>query len=309
MIASVFRKSTPLNYSIVILGVLFFFFLYQIQHATGNNSLLDFGFKFGLLALIYASLFITNFIVKKNGLSKDSAFTVLFYLIFLLFFPPVLDDWKLVVSNFFVLLAMRRLVSLHSLKAPKEKIFDASLWIFIASIFHFWAILFIVLVFISILFHAARDYRNWFLPFIAFFTAGTVFLLFATIFDKTYIDHFINSATLNFKINYFANNYQNAALSIYATVALFFLVSLVMSLSNRPLILHASYKKIISAFFIGIIIFVISPNKSNDLVIFTFAPLAMMATSHIEASEVKWQRDVIIGIAIACGLFCFFSQL
>jgi len=309
MIASLFRKSTPLNYSIVIIGVLFFFFLYQIRHATGENSLVHFGFKFGLLALIYASLFITNFIVKKNGLSKDSAFTVLFYLILLMFFPSVLDDWKLVVSNFFVLLAMRRLVSLHSLKAPKEKIFDASLWVFIASLFHFWAILYIILVFISILFHAARDYRNWFLPFIAFFTAGTVFLFCATLFDKSWIDQMAHAATFSTKINYFKNNYQNAALSIYATIALFFLVSLAMSLSNRPLILHSSYKKIISAFFIGIIIFVISPNKSNDLVIFTFAPLAMMATSHIEASEVKWQRDVVIAIAMACGMFCFFSQL
>lgn len=309
MIASLFRKSTPLNYSIVIIAVLFFFFLYQIQHATGENSLWYFGFKLGLLALTYASLFITNFIVKKNGLSKDSAFTVLFYLIFLLFFPSVLDNFSLVISNFFVLLALRRLVSLHSLKAPKEKMFDASLWIFIAAIFHFWAISYIVLVFISILFHGARDYRNWFLPFIAFFTATTVFLFFATIFDQNWIVQLINNATFDFKINYFTSNYQNAALSIYATVALFFLVSLAMSLSNRPLILHSSYKKIITAFFIGIVIFVISPNKSNDLVIFTFAPLAMMATSHIEASEVKWQRDVVVAIAMACGLFCFFSQL
>jgi len=309
MIASLFRKSTPLNYSIVIIGVVFFFFLYQIQHATGENSLWYFGMKFLSLSLIFASLFITNFIVKKNGLSKDSAYTVLAYLIFLQFFPSVLDNQNLIISNFFVLLSMRRLISLHSLKAPKEKIFDASLWIFAAAIFHFWAILFIVLVFISILFHAARDYRNWFLPFIAFFTSVTVFLLAAFLFDESWIGNLIGNTAFNFRINYFTNNYQNLALSVYATVALFFLVSLLMSLSNRPLILHSSYKKIISAFFIGIVIFVVSPIKSNDLVIFTFAPLAMMATSHIEMTEVKWQRDVILGLLILFGLFGFFSQL
>jgi hypothetical protein len=46
------------------------------------------------------------------------------------------------------LLALRRLISLQSMKASKEKIFDASLWVFIASLFHFWSILFIVLIFI-----------------------------------------------------------------------------------------------------------------------------------------------------------------
>ena len=104
MITSLFRKSTPLNYSVVILGVLFFFFLYQIKHATSNNSLLHIGLKFGLLALIFASVFIANFIVKKNGMSKDSAYTVLFYLIFLLFFPSVLDNTALLFSNFYNLL-------------------------------------------------------------------------------------------------------------------------------------------------------------------------------------------------------------
>ena len=309
MITSLFRKSTPLNYSLVILAVVFFFFVFQIRHATGANSLVHYVMKFSLLAFIFASLFVTNFIVKKNGMSKDSAYTVLFYLIFLLFFPSVLDNLRLVLANFFILLSMRRLVSLQSLKAPKEKIFDASLWIFLAAFFHFWSILFIVLVFISVLFHAARDYRNWFLPVIACCTAVTVFLLFAVMIDKSWITDLIANTKFDFRINYFTNNYQNAALSVYATIALFFVISLLLSLSNRPLILHSSYKKIIWYFVIGAVIFVISPNKSNDLLIFTFAPLAMMATSHIEAAQINWQKELILAVMIFSGVFAYFVQL
>ncbi|MFT3794548.1 DUF6427 family protein [Flavobacterium sp.] len=309
MITSLFRKSTPLNYSLVILAVVFFFFIFQIGHTTGQNTLADYVLKFSLLSFIFASLFIANFIVKKNGLSKDSAYTVLFYLVFLLFSPPLMDNLRLVVANFLVLLSMRRLVSLHSLKATKEKIFDASLWIFLAAFFHFWCIAFIVLVFISILFHAARDYRNWFLPFIAFFTAVTIFLFFALLIDKEWINQLIANAQFDFKINYFDNNFQNAALSVYATIALFFVVSLLLSLSNRPLILHSSYKKIIWSFFIGVLIFVVSPHKSNELLIFTFAPLAMMATSHVEAAAIQWQKEVILAVTISSGLFAYFLQL
>ena len=142
MITSLFRKSTPLNYSIVIIGVLFVFFIAQmhlnIVNVTGNIFLKD----VVLLTIIFASLFTTNFISKKNGLSKDSAYTVLFYFLFLMFFPSVWTNIQLLLSNFFILLAMRRILSMHSAKAPKEKIFDASLWIFIASFFHFWSVLF-----------------------------------------------------------------------------------------------------------------------------------------------------------------------
>lgn len=309
MITSLFRKSTPLNYSIIIIAVVFFFFVFQIGHATGDKSMWHYVMTFSLLSFIFGSLFIANFIVKKNGLSKDSAYTVLFYLVFLLFFPSVLDNFRLVLANFFILLSMRRLVSLHSLKSTKEKVFDASLWIFLAAFFHFWSLLFIVLVFISILFHAARDYRNWFLPVIAFCSSVTVFLLFSLMIDKSWITDLIANAQFDFKINYFANNYQNAAISIYATIAVFFLASLILSLSNRPIILLSSYKKIIWWFVMGVVIFVISPNKSNDLLIFTFAPLAMMGTAHIEAAQINWQKDVILLAVIASGVFAYFVQL
>ena len=267
MITSLFRKSTPLNYALVILLVLVFFFLYQFQVSEWTGSAIGIVQKAGLLTLLLASLLISNFIAKKNGLSKDSTYAVLFYFLLLLFFPSVLDNPNLILSNFFILLALRRLISLQTLKSPKEKIFDASLWVFVATLFHFWSILFIILVFAGILFHVARDYRNWFLPFVAFFAVSVIFILFAIIVDKSLIVNFLESTTTNFEINYFKNNYQNLALSIYVAVALFFLVSLVLTLSNRPVMLHSSYKKIMSSFFIGIAIFLISANKSNDLLL------------------------------------------
>jgi hypothetical protein len=273
------------------------------------NSFVLISKKGMLFCVLLASVFITNFVVKKNGLSKDSSYTVFFYFLFLLFFPSVLDNLNLILSNFFILLALRRLISLQSLKASKEKIFDASLWVFLAALFHFWSIIFIVLVFISIIFHVSRDYRNWILPFIAFFIVGILFMIYATVFDLDVLEYIIKSVQINFEIDYFTNNYQNGALSIYATVALFFLVSMFATLSNRPQLLHTSFKKIIASFFIGVVIFLISANKSNDLLLFTFAPLAMMATSHIEIPQEKLNQELVMYVLTACSLFAFFSQL
>jgi hypothetical protein len=114
---------------------------------------------------------------------------------------------------------------------------------------------------------------------------------------------------MDFSIDYFTNNYQNAAFSIYATIALFFVISMFATLSNRPQILHVSFKKIVASFFIGIVIFLISSNKSNDLLMFTFAPLAIMATSHIEIVQLKLKQEIVLFVFILCSLFAFFSQL
>lgn len=309
MITSVFKKSTPLNYSLVVILMLVFFFIFQFQDISWTKSLISISEKISLLIVVLGSMLITNFVVKKNGLSKDNGYTIFFYLLLTLFFPSALNNPNILLANFFVLLALRRLLSLQSLKASKEKIFDASLWILLASLFQFWSILFMVLVFISIIFHVAGDYRNWILPFIALFAIATLFLLVALLFNIDVLAFFHDRVIVDFRINYFTNNYQNGALSIYVAVALFFVVSLLMTLSNRPLLLHSSYKKIVAYFFIGVIIFLVSPNKSNDLLLFTVAPLAIMGSSHIEFSQNKLNNEIVFGVLILCSLFTFFSQL
>lgn len=309
MITSVFKKSTPLNLILVVIFMLVFFLIYQFQDFTWTNSAVSIINRAGLFAILLGSVFITNFVAKKNGLSKDSSYTIFFYFLFLLFFPSVLNNDKLIASNFFIILALRRLISLQSLKASKEKIFDASIWIFVAALFHFWSILYIVLVFVSIIFHVSRDYRNWILPFIALFSIGIIALLFSVAFDKSIIEFVNTHAATSFELDYFTNNYQNGAFSIYLTIALFFVISMFASLSSRPLLLHSSFKKIITSFFIGIVIFLISPNKSNDLLLFTLAPLAVMATSHIEINQLKLKQEMVLAVLILCSLFAFFSQL
>ena len=309
MITSLFKKSTPINYAFIFLMLLFFFGVYQFNQVGSVFSVGFFIKKTIIIGVIVASFFTANFIIKKNGLSKDSAYMILFYLLLLLFFPSVMNNLDLIISNFFIILALRRLISLQSPKSLKEKIFDASLWIFVASLFHFWSILFVILVFISILFHTARDYRTWFLPFIAFFASSMIFILIDLFFDKNIISDLIENTSRDFQINYFTNNYQNIALSLFATISLYFTVYVVFTIPNRPIILHSSYKKILAAFFIGIAVFLISPNKSNDILIFTFAPLAFMITLFTETPQSKLKREISVSIIILSSLFAFFSQL
>ncbi|MBE8724884.1 DUF6427 family protein [Flavobacterium hungaricum] len=309
MITSVFKKSTPLNYSLVVILILVFFFMFQIKDPVWATSYFLAFQKVSLLCFILASFFMINFIVKKNGLSKDNGYAIFFYLLFLLFFPTIFNNANVIYANFFILLALRRLLSLQSLKASKEKIFDASFWIFVASLFQFWCILFLILVFISIIFHVSRDYRNWVLPFVALLAVAIIFYMISLMFHIDFIAFFQERALIDFNIDYFKNNYENGALSIYTAVALFFVTSMLMTLSNRPQIVHTSYKKMVACFFIAAFVYIISPNKSNDLLLFSIAPLTIMATSHVEYMQQKLNNEIVFYILIACSLFTFFSQL
>lgn len=312
MIASVFSKSRPFNYILAVVTLVLSFFIYQIQQQNSNpnsNEIMGWLPKLGILLTLIASLFITNFITKRNGLSKDNSYSALFFIAFLLFIPKVFTDSSIVISGFFVLLAMRRLISMKSLVTPKEKIFDASLWIFIAALFHFWSILFIVIVFVSIVFHVSGDYRNWVLPFIAFFAVGIVFLFFSLLFDKTWIYLIWNQIEVDFTFFYLERSAANAALILYGLFSFVFLIAMLLTLSKRPIIMLASYKKVIYIFLISLLIYVVSPEKNNALLLFSIMPLSILATAYVEISRDTVLKEIIAGSVLACGILLFVFQL
>ena len=188
MITTIFKKSSPINYTLVGVLMFLFFFISQFSLDFSQFSVFDILPKTLILLFLISTIVLTNFITKKNALTKDSTYAVFFCFLFLVFFPNLFPNFNLVLANFLIILAMRRLISLQSLNLPQEKIFDASLLIFFASLFYFWSILFIILVFASIILHVSRDYRNWIIPFIAFFVVIVVFVFFAFLVDKTLLN-------------------------------------------------------------------------------------------------------------------------
>lgn len=309
MFTSIFKKSTPINYSLIVLMTLVFYFLYQFHAGLSFSGWIALAEKIAAFVLIFASLFLSNFIVKKNFLTKDSSYTLYFYLIFMLFFPKLWGDFRLLLANFFILLALRRLVSLQTLKSPKEKIFDACLWILVASVFQFWALLFFFLVYISILFHVSRDFRNWLIPIVVVFIMGILFIAYSLHFAPGTVSYYLSQETVNYNLDYFQNPSENIAFSMFVVAVLFFFIPAVITLTNKPLNLQASYKKIVIANFLGGVLFAISMSKSNELLVFMIFPMAVMATNRIEYMHNKLQQELILFITLCCGMFGFFSQL
>ena len=92
-------------------------------------------------------------------------------------------------------------------------------------------------------------------------------------------------------------------------VALFFFVTQALAVPSKPLNMQSSYKKIIVAFILGAVVFLISSDKNNSMLIFTFAPVAIMATNQLEVMQVNWMKEAIAYVIVGCSLLTFFSQL
>jgi hypothetical protein len=308
MIASLFSKTRPINYAFIFIMLFFCFFLYQIQvpnESFNTNPLFS---KIGVLLLVFFSFFLVNFISLKNALTQNDNYAILLYLVFILLFPSVLNDSKIVVSNVFLLLALRRLISLKTLSSSKEKIFDASFWIFLSAIFHFWSILYIVLVFISIVFHSGKDYKNWILPFVSFFCVWILYIATSLIL---YDNYSINKEVFEVSFNFFdfKNSYENMTLAAFVSISVLFFASQTIDYQNKPLNMQSSYKQIYFAFILSIGIYVFSANKSNDLLLYSFAPLSILGANMFEKMENSIYKEVSLYLLLGVGMFFFFVQL
>jgi hypothetical protein len=308
MIASLFSKTRPINYALVLIMLISCFFLYQFQVPNEEFTSGNLFSKIFVFLLLLFSFFLVNFISLKNTLTQNDNYAILLFLVFILLFPTVLNNIKIVLSNVFLLLALRRLISLKTLISSKGKIFDASFWIFISAIFHFWSVLYIILVFISIIFHSGKEYKNWILPFISFFCVWVLYIAFSLILFDNYS---INKSVYQVNFNFFdfKDVYQNMALSLFVSISVLFFASQTIDYQNKPLNMQASYKQVYFAFLLALGIYVFSANKSNDLLMYTFAPLSILGANMFEKMENSIYKEVSLYLLLGVGFFFFFVQL
>jgi hypothetical protein len=308
MIASVFNKTRPFNYVIIGTLLLIAFASYSFSHSLFKGWQ---GFLYGSLYFIsiVASCFVVNFISLKNNLTRNDNYAILLFFIFLLFFPTIFKNKNILISNFLLLLSLRRVLSLKSMKNTMEKIFDASFWIFLSALFYFWSILYIGLVFISIILYVSRDYKNWLIPFIALFSVTILFFVFNFMNAGEPLEILLNKTYISFDFTYFENIYQNIALAIFSSIALLFFVSMIMTISTTPTNMQSSYKKIVFSFLLGLGIYVLSANKNNSCLLFCLAPLSIMGANLIENLENNLIKEITLYSLFFIGLFFFVMQL
>ena len=97
MIASVFSKTRPFNYLVIGILSLFFFSIKIITLVKPNADWIYYAEEFGLYLLLFASLFILNFITLKNGLTKGNNYALFLFFVFLLFFSSIFKNKNIII--------------------------------------------------------------------------------------------------------------------------------------------------------------------------------------------------------------------
>lgn len=309
MISIIFGKTKPINY-IIVLSFLFIF--YWLVHFSLFDRIDAPDQLIGhvlILGLLFFSIFIVNFIVKRNKITGTNSFPLLFYVLLTVIFPETLTDANAVFCSFFLLLAFRRLVSIRSLKNIKLKIFDATLWILVATIFYDWAVLFLLLVFAAIYFYQPKLRNNWLVPLtaaFAFLMIGESVLILAGktgFWEQHYQFKFSPSMV------YFSYWGHSTKLICYTLGTFFAGIVAFVKLGKGSVGQMVTIKLIALSFVLGIVLNVLKLSDNVYPIMITFFPAVVFFTRYIESVRRANIKEIILIASIVLPFLVLFGSM
>ena len=171
-----------------------------------------------LFFVCYVSILLLNFIVSKNNLTNKNNYEILLFSLFLLTITHSTTNVNIILSNFFIMLGLRRIISLRSQIHVKKKLFDAAFWIAIATLFYFWAIVFFPLIFIALLLFSETTVKHYLVPFLGLAAVAVLAICYSIIF---YDDYFL-ALHINPAVNFDFSNYNSLQFITVITMLLSF---------------------------------------------------------------------------------------
>ncbi|WP_411893943.1 DUF6427 family protein [Winogradskyella sp. A2] len=304
MITRVFNKSKPINFIIVLAFVLTVFVITNF-----NTIFIDIEgvlFTLSKLILIVFLVFLVDFIVSKNNLTQGNSYAIMTFGILLAIFPQVWNNIDVLLSNLFIVFALRRIISLSSMKNIKKKLYDASFWIALATLFYFWSILFFAIVIVALIYYSQNDIKNIIIPIVGIATVAVFLLVYNILSYDVYIrpSNFERYASLD----YTAYNSIEfiTKLTVLFSSFVWTLVFFFRSLPEKNKKMRPSFFIVAWASIIAILIAIISPLKNGSEFIFFLSPFSIILGNYIEAISEHWFKEIFVGILIITALIGLF---
>lgn len=295
MFSSFFNKSKPIHIALICGLMTVVFAMFILSKPSAEAHLFDWYFKQGVIYLtILFTVFVVDFIVIRNKLTSKNSFGLLFFAFAMVAITPSISKLDILLSNLFMLFAVRRLISLRSQKEVIKKLFDATFWICVASLFYFWAVIYMLLIPISLLLFKVNNIKYWLIPITAIIAVGILYACYAIIFQIDLVAFYEAKPLYDFDFSGLAN--QRIAISLSLMLAYFFWASIfyfgkIKTISRN---LKAPYHLIFIVAVVSIVLTLIVPNKSGAEWLFFFTPFAIIMANYVQDITEVWFKESLI---------------
>jgi len=299
MISSFFNRAKPIHLVITSSIVLVVFILAKFYALTTPFSLLLLVKQAVLFLICLATIFVFDFLVSRNNLTKKNSYKILLFSLFIALLPATILNSKVLIANLFVLLAIRRIISLRTNKEIKKKLFDASFWISLATLFYFWAIFFYILIIAGLILYRIVDIKNWIIPITGAITVGILWVSFMILVGQNFMEYFNSQIDMSFDFSPLNSKRTIISSTIILSYGIWSLLYMLRYLKAKSKKSRPSFMIIIFSVIIALLIVAVAPNKNSSELLFLFAPISIIVTNYLETISEKWFKEILLyGLAI-----------
>ncbi|HLT50952.1 MAG TPA: hypothetical protein VKZ93_03280 [Arenibacter sp.] len=233
----------------------------------------------------------------------------MYYTLLIVVFPEVLIDPNGIFCSFFLLLSVRRILSLRSLKDIKLKLFDATIWIMVASLFYEWALLYLILVFVAIYFYDAKNIRNWLIPFVAAITFALISIAILVLRNDPYslFDHYDFNYDFNWTL--FFDSGKSLILVVYVVLVLLSGFLAYLKLGTIGVGKLVTMRLVLLLFILGSVIYLLNSTADNHPILITFFPAMVFITTYVESIKKDRIKEMVLLVSVAVPFFVLITHI
>ncbi len=297
MLTRFFQKSEPISFVSIVILLFALIFIQFVVPANSNINPSNALQTFGVFLFFTFSLFLSSFIISRNHLTQANYYAILFFVLLLGFFPSVFTVSKISISHLFVLVAARRLYSIHSKKELLSKLFDSGFYLGVAFLINPQTILYILLIYASYFIYIKIIDKNLLLPIVGFGTPLFIVFTYYFVLDKTEV--FRSLIELNVVFDLQKVSPEKILLPLIL-MAVLLIVSL-FKISSNSLSFESenknSNKLVIAHLVLSILILLLNNLKIEETILYLFFPTAILIGILFNLLTKKGVKEVI--------LYCF----
>lgn len=287
MLANFFGKSKPVNFVIILvlfLGYYFFNLVINSETQFSFDSVLD---LLIILPGFFLFFFLFNFIISKNKLTKDNTFAFLLFVIAIGFLNIIALDYRLIGEYFLLLLFLRKVYSIRTQKSIYQKLFDGGFWIGVLFLISPYYILFLLLFFVAIALFLKITPRIVIIPFLGLITPLILFFTYYFYTDSIDVFYRLFSINLNIDVSFYNTDFYIVFLSVFGFLAL---VSTLI-LSGRIFSINNTFKRcwalLIAHLFITLVYICFLESKNGMELVVVFIPVSIIIANWLQVIKKK----------------------
>jgi len=298
MLTSFFSKSNPVNFLLLgtALGIAYVISLFGKDYS--EFDLWNFLEIVAVAGLLVFTILLLNFIVSKNNLTRKNTFAAFIFTAYTLMIPAIFDHTNIIIAVVCCLFALRRIFSLPSEKNVEKKILDASLWLVLASFFHFYCLIFFVVVYYAALRRPRTSFRYLLIPLLAILAVISITTSYFYLTENSFAWFERHISTVSFDFG----AYNSFALLIPASL---FLSSVLWICFYRLVKVGSMMRKERPNFLVLLVIILSalavslgSAVKDGSEMYFLIPPLAIATADYIENREELYIKELYIWLVM-----------